>query len=374
MVQLYSRDMSVACPFSVKRYWTSLIGPSTVIVLLFCMSSTIWNESYAVREDIVLGNRDTGAECPESHGYPWRLNIKRMGELCSSLGVLYNFDDVTKYSSRIRSCFHRDGSNGPIVPYFRVLGERHSGTNAIAQLFYHNFDLDKDHITNENFPMALNFPGDPIDFGISEHKHDEQRPGETQYQPGLTVVSVRNPYDWVKSFQKKCYGCEQRNTKNYLGTVEAFVSQAWVGGDHVYQDVATYKNIFDMRYKKVCNHIRSALTQSDCLIYLRQEDNLLPTSKNAIVEMAAAMTGWTPSGSQMSFDQLQYYGHNEDKTDYRSIESYIHSSLYFRQSNNNALTEEDKELIQAVNAHADPAFEHALGYILMFNMTPTTVR
>ena len=363
----------MAWSFSVKRQWTSLVGPCTALILILWMYFTFINDSYTVGGHIVAGQRDNVVACQESPGYPWRLNIKKIGELCSTMGVSYKFDDDTPYSSRIKSCFSRDGSSASIVPYFRVLGERHSGTNAIAQLFYHNFDLDKDHINHQNFPTARNFPGDPIDFGISEHKHDEQRPGETQYQPGLTVVSVRNPYDWVKSFQKKCYGCEERNTQKYLNTVEDFVTQAWVGGDHVYRDVATYNDIFDMRYKKICNHIRSALTQSDCLVYMRQEDNVLPNSKHAIVQMAAAMTGWTPRAPQTPFDQLQYYGHNEDGTDYRSIESYIHSSLYFRQSTNTAFTEEEKALIQAVNAHANPVFEHALGYILMFNTTPTTV-
>lgn len=199
-------------------------------------------------------------------------------------------------------------------------------------------------------PYSSGFPS--TDFGITEHKHDEQTdyqgPEEDLPLVGVTVVSVRDPYAWVNSMSKNIYGGQKRNAfslradERYEEALERFLSTSWEGGDHVFN--ATYKDLFDMRYRKICNHVQSALRYSQYVLYLRQEDDVSETSKLSVVDTISRL-GWPLKGVNGDVDMLrgEYVGHS----------GWIAHKE----------PKDEDALVDAVNRHADWAFERILGYL-----------
>ncbi len=230
-------------------------------------------------------------------------------------------------------------------------------------LMYANFNgtLDKETVKKgagfTHGPYKLWVP--PIDIGITEHKHDEQTayPGPVEDVPliGLTVVAVRDPYAWVGSMSHNIYGGQGRNKfvrregEPYSGAIERFLSTSWAGGDHVYD--TTYADIFEMRYRKVCNHVASALKYSQHVMYLRHEDDVMETSKLSILQ-AVSRLGWPlNAGNVKNGVNLllgKYFGWSSKSTTWGSEEQQ--------------LSEQD-DLVDAVNRHANWAFERVLGYL-----------
>lgn len=346
----------VICDNPKERKLPTLLSAFIVLFLFIWVTTSIGLDRLGTQiEPPLLGTQ----RCPaEDHAMVhWHLDPDKLSNACGTIAGTHPFEDLRH---RLHSCVDNDLGHGKMAPFFRVLGERHSGTNAVANLFYGNFDLDKSHISRNAFPDAYTFPVDPIDFGISQHKHDEQSEGV--FQPGLTVVSLRNPYDWVRSLQKKCYGCEDRNKYSKLDSLRLFLNQSWSGGDHVPPHVV-YRNLFDMRYRKLCNHVRAALTNSNCMIYLRQEDNILSSSKHSTLLMAARLTGWKLKNVSELNIKSTYHGHSKEKTNYLSAGSYIDSSLYFKSPS--IYTEEDRLLIAAVNEHVSQDLEEIAGFLIL---------
>ena len=259
-----------------------------------------------------------------------------------------------------RSCSHSCSHS------YRRSYARHGPRAAITKLMYANFKgtLDTKTVNTDlssHGPYSVRAP--PVDMGITEHKHDEQTeyPGSDVDVPfiGLTVVAVRDPYKWIESMSYEIYGGQARNkfkvgqNETYSDAMERFLNTSWVGGDHVFN--TSYEDIFDMRYRKVCNHIASALKYSQHVLFLRHEDDVSVTSKLSVVE-AVSRLGWPLNADNGDVDLLlgKYYGHSEKNTNWGTGKG----------------SSGENELIEAVNRHADWAFERVLGYL---KQTPARV-
>ena len=296
------------------------------------------------------------------HEFTFRPDLDYLRDVCE---VRYN---VVIPEPRVRCQTAGSEREEAAIPQFRVLGERHSGTNAMRATVYANFKvLDKKTIdTNHTHgPYYYQWPRD--DFGITEHKHDEQtqpfvnserHPGvSVDDLIGLTVVAVREPISWVQSMSKQIYGGQDRNkfdmgevneansNRTYAEAIDAFLSTSWEGGDHVYGTV--YANLFDMRYRKVCNHLWSSLAYSQNVAYIRTEDVLSAGSKLAFVDAVARWTGWR-AAENADTGEGRYFGHGND----------------FPAKVTKGEGDERGALVEAVNRYADRRIERALGYVL----------
>jgi hypothetical protein len=129
------------------------------------------------------------------------------------------------------------------VDKFSILGERHSGTNFLAQCVHQKFGLEyTEYFHNKHFfgfckPETITYKGrNVIFFGI-----------------------VRNPYDWIASFYNLPYHIP--NVNSY--SIEKFITNEWYSVDYENREIlidrnyavnphVRYKNIFEMRkYKNI---------------------------------------------------------------------------------------------------------------------------
>eukprot|EP00890_Picochlorum_soloecismus_P004687 jgi/Picsp_1/5219/NSC_02582-R1_---NA--- len=304
-------------------------------------------------EGLTDNMRETRARYPE-------LDLEAINRICSRIqpGIFVGVDGES-----ITTCkdTRSGGGNGlveensaPFPKRVRVLGERHSGTNLAISLIMKHFNITKIDLSQEDFPW-VKLPKLKREFGINMHKHDVQKlDDDASYYPGLTVISVKNPYDWVASMMRKCYGCDPDNVQS---SPEEFVTKPWIKGDHIH-DGEKYENMFQMRAKKFCNHVQVAAEKTDCVLFVRQEDNLLWHQQYKYLWRAAEMTGWD-FGKDMGHGQQGYYG--RAKSGPFTPIGYLEKSLYFT-NNYSALSGKDTELIRAVNSVLDRDFELALGY------------
>ena len=309
------------------------------------------------------------------HELTFRPDLDYLRDVCE---VRYN---VVIPEPRVRCQTAGSEREEAAIPQFRVLGERHSGTNAMRETVYANFKvLDKKTIDTNHTHGPYFYQWPRFDFGITEHKHDEQtqpsvnserlaammaRSSSDQYQPGvsvndligLTVVAVREPYSWVQSMSKQIYGGQDRNkfdmgevneansNRTYAEAIDVFLSTSWEGGDHVFGTV--YANLFDMRYRKVCNHLWSSLAYSQNVAYIRTEDVMSAGSKLAFVDAVARWTGWR-AAENVDTGEGRYFGHSHD----------------FPHEVTRGEGGERGVLVEAVNRYADRRIERALGHVL----------
>lgn len=241
------------------------------------------------------------------------------------------------------------GYSPMVFPTLFMLGERHSGTNLAATLLTDNFDLILNSTiikANTEYHMSL------TDFGPNQHKHEMQK--DEGFFNGLSVISVRNPYDYVKAMNVWCFGCNPRGMSR-LDPL-AFVNAKFEGFEH--EVGYSFKDIFDMRQRKLCNHIRVAAERTDCVVIVRQEDNLLKHQQERYIWRIARLTGWPLRGG-IPDAHAGYSGHMRwrRKTDFTPI-GYLNESIFFATS----YVEKDERIIEAVNSKIDVDFEAMLGY------------
>ena len=238
-----------------------------------------------------------------------------------------------------------------IPQIIHTLGERHSGTNAATDLAHANFKLSlvsKSYIRRK-FPWvkAAEFQRE---FGLNNHKHNIQ--GDYGYYPGLSIISIRNPFDWIRSMMRECYFCDNAQLIAIKKGINEFLTSPWTKGAHILPG-EKYANIFDLRKKKFCNHLRVAYKRSDCVLVVRAEENILGQQQKHFVLKIANMTNWEIV-DQTAKVFSTYLGRG-------SAQGSFNSSRYFSQS---LLMhpELDPELVQAVGEIMDVRFEAALGY------------
>ena len=313
----------------------------------------VFSEQHREQELVTDRRRTSGASYPE-------LDLEAINTICARIlpktFVRVNSESMVTCKDKRSGIGDVNGLVGAEVSKrVRVLGERHSGTNLAISLLMKHFNITKIDISQEDFPW-VKLPKLKREFGINMHKHDVQKlDDDGTYYPGLTVISVKNPYDWVASMMRKCYGCDPDNV---VRSPEEFVTKPWLKGDHI-QKGENFKNIFDMRAKKLCNHIQVAAEKTDCVLFVRQEDNFLWHQQYKYLWRAAEMTGWQLSSKGIGHGQQGYFG--RAKTGPFTPIGYLEKSLYFA-NNYTTLSEKDIKLIRAVNSVLDRDFELALGY------------
>jgi len=244
-----------------------------------------------------------------------------------------------------------------------VLGERHSGTNAATDLAHANFDLtlvSKDYIRSK-FPWVK---GEEFrkEFGLTSHKHNIQQ--LKGYHPGLSIISIRNPYDWARKMMDECYFCGKSQMKAVeSGSIEEFLSVPWTDGAHISSN-EKYMDIFDLRKKKFCNHLYVAATRSDCVIVVRAEENIMPGQQRAFIQKIQDMTRWALKYSEPKV--LRSYLGRSSKTMFNPL-AYFSGSVYFSTLEpvtdlDNNSKESARRLVDLVDRKSDESFERALGY------------
>lgn len=237
-----------------------------------------------------------------------------------------------------------------ISPRVHILGERHSGTNLASWLARTNFEL----VFNKTLvPTRFPVPFPQHDYGINRHKHNMQVDGP--YEGGLSIISIRNPYDYTKSMTKKCYSCghQEKNRDD----VDVFVGTPWYGGNHA--DDYHFDNLMAMRKTKYCNYLEKAAKLTDCIMFVRSEDNMLSTQQDHFVWRMSILTGWPLKQTYPSV-QLGYSGHSKKTHQGQfSVGNLVDDLLYFK---SDKITEKEGKVVNAVNTYMEKAFEDAMGY------------
>ena len=239
-----------------------------------------------------------------------------------------------------------------VFPSLYVLGERHSGTNLAATMVTDNFDVI---LNGTLIRRKSKYHPSLTDYGPNRHKHEMQ--SDEGYYHGFTVLSVRNPYDYVRSMQRICFHCGneafQRNVRKL--DPDDFVNMAIQGGHEVgYQ----FKDIFDMRQRKFCNHIRTAAERTDCVLLVRQEDNILKHQQEKYIWRIAKMTGW-PLQADVAENHERYSGWTPGKNSITTTGLITDSIMLKSRSQYN---DDDRRIVEAVNKKIDVRFESMLGY------------
>lgn len=237
-----------------------------------------------------------------------------------------------------------------IFPRIYVLGERHSGTNAAADLVHANFKLSlvSKSFIHRKYPWVKETELQR-EFGLNSHKHNIQE--DHGYYPGLSIISIRNPYDWVRSMMRECYFCDSAQMRTISKGIKEFVNSPWTKGAHILSG-EYYENIFDLRVKKFCNHLVVAYKRSDCVLITRAEENILSRQQRSYIFNIANMTMWKRTSSEPKVLRA-YLGRGSDAS-FNSLKYFTESLMLYPQS--------DVELVNAVKESMNVRFETALGY------------
>ena len=293
------------------------------------------------------------------------IDMKSLKSIC---GLPNDMDVSMCFNARGKAAGNINHSKN-LYRRIHILGERHSGTNAATDLAHANFDLtliSKDYIRSK-FPWVK---GEEFrkEFGITSHKHNIQQ--QKGYHPGLSIISMRNSYDWVRKMMEECYFCGKEQMKAVeSGSIEEFLSAPWTDGAHISSN-EKYTDIFDLRKKKFCNHLYVAATRSDCVIVVRAEENIMPGQQRAFIQKIQDMTRWALKHSQPKV--LRSYLGRSSRTMFNPL-AYFSSSLYFsrletKKDWDNNLKESARILVNLVDRKSDERFERALGYKRLSNL------
>jgi len=301
-------------------------------------------------------NGTSNASHEKSAHHDWTRKKTHVSYPEFNLEVLNRVCEMDLTADDLARCQNKggEGTEYAIVPHLHVLGERHSGTNLVAKIIEKNFNVQYDYLKPEDFPWVERMPIGS-EFGLNRHKHNVQK--DSGYYPGLSVLSMKNPYDWVYSMIQKCYFCSRSN-QEAISDAQKFVNMVWKGGDH--EDDFVFQNLLEMRKKKICNHIKTAATRSDCLLMSRSEDTILAIHQQTFVWRVAEMTGWKMKQPMPQVD-LGYSGMNAEgvKIQGESIPVALLDKMMYGRRN---FSREEELIIAAVNSIVDAEFERSLGY------------
>jgi hypothetical protein len=249
------------------------------------------------------------------------------------------------------------GEGRAISPVLHILGERHSATNLITEIMNANFKLEYSKKLT-----VLDAPYSPEDFGINNHKHNMQT--DEGYSPGISIISIRNPYDWVSSMRKcscmECFNCGIIMAVAAMsGSLDQLIKGEWKEGQH--ERPHTFKGIFDMRQRKFCNHLHVAASRTDCVVLVRAEDLLLYHQQERLVWQVQHMTGWNYKTNKILIKK-GYQGHGASQYEV-GLAVVLGSSLMYKP----LPSPFDRKIIEDVNLEMNTAFERALGYSVIDN-------
>ena len=165
---------------------------------------------------------------------------------------------------------------GNKIKYFRIFGERCSGTNFITHLVEANCNEINDFALfgHKHFPYWFDFPINPSIMKAIGYPHDNdslERSGDC-----LFIIILRDPYDWLCSF----FGDPHEVTdeiKNH--GFSCFIRSIWKSSSDVCGLIddynpytkAPFKNVLELRKYKTINYLSMGKNVKNfCLV--RYED------------------------------------------------------------------------------------------------------
>tara|TARA_B100002019_G_scaffold293521_1_gene321886 strand:+ start:760 stop:1437 length:678 start_codon:yes stop_codon:yes gene_type:complete len=164
-----------------------------------------------------------------------------------------------------------------MIKDFTIYGERCSGTNFLYSIFtgdvHHAGVIDPSEAKRNkisNIPW-VNTYGWKHFFGF--HNTEIQRHGDNTLFLGI----VRNPYDWIHSFYGNLYHVPDENRKMYKFLLSEWYSVKKHNVENLHdRDLSNtdkrYKNIFDLRSKKLNYLYNTMPTLAKNYYFLKYED------------------------------------------------------------------------------------------------------
>lgn len=246
-----------------------------------------------------------------------------------------------------------------------ILGERNSGTNAVEELFKRNMEADL-----------------PIQAGLNEIKHYFQRwpdHGDSATSRTLTIMVVRNPYDWLQSMHKMCYCCEDLCADNI--SFEEFLHKPF---ELTLEDPAThekrpnegcpvdvniydpsngkFEHVLDARYQKAM-HFMNISRWSAGFEVVRWEDILDPVSQEIVFKKIAAK--WKLRQKSNTFNALAGDVRFWKPTDNFNATQRRSSSMYLNPARLDADDAKLRATCNLINNKLDAYLEQILGYTVL---------
>ena len=139
------------------------------------------------------------------------------------------------------------------IKYFKIYGERNSGTNYLYQLFRRNFNLK---YLGHHWDSPFQWKHDILDY--TEFKDSKDLADQT-----LFLHIYKNPYSWSISMHHKPHHMNHMCKKEI--TMSEFLNSNWdeknmfsSGSediDTITVNLQSYENVFDLRYKKMDSHL-----------------------------------------------------------------------------------------------------------------------
>lgn len=181
---------------------------------------------------------------------------------------------------------------------------------------------------------------------------------------------MRNPFDFIRSLHDQCYFCASSNKSP---NIETFVSTPWTAGAHIDR---TYRDVFHLRKTKICEWLHVASSRANCLVIVRAEDLVLPSTQEAFVRELQHATGWDLPPTHESIRVGSDTNVGRSRSERFSPRDYFTDNILFSldslsretntQSSGGGRTHENskRSIVRAVAPKLDVAFETALGYTL----------
>eukprot|EP00890_Picochlorum_soloecismus_P002130 jgi/Picsp_1/2918/NSC_01143-R1_conserved unknown protein [Ectocarpus siliculosus] len=329
-----------------------ILAVAIIIFLFACISAGFLGES---KSEFARNSRAEDGKGSNTLGSTQQVSEEDTNTLIQSIEdvdiqLISRVCGISLSKDHLSSCKNKE--HGEIAHRLHILGERHSGTNVATELILKNFRIklpSRSKLLKES--PWINVEQYRKEYGLNSHKHNTQR--DTGYYPGLSIVSIRNPYDWVRSMMKECYHCSKQQMKA-KNDPERFVSIPWTRGAHILPH-EQFDNIFDLRKRKFCNQVSVAAKRSDCVVIVNSESTILGDQQKALVHRVKEMTGWAMVHKEPQ-EALGYFGRMGASL--FDPATYIHKSIYLKSNYTNT----DRRIIQAVRSSMDADFERAVGY------------
>ncbi len=118
-------------PRSRRRTIYLVICAGIVVIPLVLLSLGVAGGGlFRANETVMNLYRRVSGEChPQMLDGLWRLELDELKDLCDTYEDLYGFNSVLAVPSPYQCRYTDIQEYSPPIPQFRVLGERHSGTN-----------------------------------------------------------------------------------------------------------------------------------------------------------------------------------------------------------------------------------------------------
>ena len=141
------------------------------------------------------------------------------------------FDLALKYSDKVK--------------YYKIFGERDSGTNLIERMLKLNFGLTKSKIAGTKHMYSFDACA-TVQGAIFEAERTRSRV--------LTIFMHRSPFAWLEAMYRNHHEIKINATETFISFISRTPFESFVLNTHrndSYRKYESYKNIFELRRKKL---------------------------------------------------------------------------------------------------------------------------